>query len=188
MSGTFQTINRDTPYLLSLSYRSGFRKSTWHVLPWISLNVEILANWKVAMAVLGCSPTIWACRWRCFSTVMPPVYQAYRKVDLGSMERLVVVYKENICRSAYAEALAKSLGVNAVSCGLNTKIGLPADESAIQAAMLRRIDLTKHRTMRIETLDLKKNDLFIAMEPWQAEQPKSESGKEYDVLCSGYEG
>ena len=96
-------------------------------------------------------------------------YRAYRKVDWTSVQRLVFVCKGNICRSAYAEALARSLGVEAVSCGLNTKIGLPANDSAIQAARLRGVDLRKHRTTPIESLDLKENDLFVAMEPWHAE-------------------
>ena len=115
-------------------------------------------------------------------------YQAYRKVDWGSVERLVFVCKGNICRSAYAEALAKSLGINAVSCGLNTKDGLPADDSAIQAAIRRGIDLSKHRTMRIETLDLRKNDLLVAMEPWQAVQLERKYGKEYGCTLLGLWG
>jgi low molecular weight protein-tyrosine phosphatase len=115
-------------------------------------------------------------------------YQAYRKVDWQLVERLVFVCKGNICRSAYAEALAKSLGVNAVSCGLYTKNGLPADDCAIQAAILRGIDLSKHRTTRIEALDLKKNDLFVAMEPWQAVRLDWEYGKEYGCTLLGLWG
>ncbi len=115
-------------------------------------------------------------------------YRAYRRVDWESVERLVFVCTGNICRSAYAEALAKSLGVNAVSCGLNTKNGLPADESAIQAAIVRGIDLTKHRTARIETLDLRKNDLFVAMEPWQAEQLSMIYSNQYGCTLLGLWG
>ena len=115
-------------------------------------------------------------------------YRSYQHVDWELVERLVFVCTGNICRSAYAEALAKSLGINAVSCGLNTKNGLPANESAIQAAMRRGIDLTIHRTTRIDTLNLKRHDLFVAMEPWQAEQLDGEYGKEYGVTLLGLWG
>jgi len=115
-------------------------------------------------------------------------YQAYRKVDWDSVERLVFVCKGNICRSAYAEVLAKSLGIDAVSCGLHTKDGLPADDSAIQAAILRGIDLRGHKTKPIEALDPKMNDLFIAMEPWQAEQLRRVYGKEHECTLLGLWG
>ena len=65
---------------------------------------------------------------------------------------------------------------------------MPADDSAIQAAILRGIDLSKHRTTPIEVLDPRKNDLFVAMEPWQAEQLKREYGKEYGCTLLGLWG
>jgi len=115
-------------------------------------------------------------------------YQAYRRVDWDSVERLVFVCTGNICRSAYAEALAKSLGVESASCGLNTKVGLPADESAIQAAMLKAVDLKAHRTTPIQGLVPRKNDLFVVMEPWQAEQLQGEYGKAYRCTLLGLWG
>ena len=127
--------------------------------------------------------------WWGYSHYLLGGYRSYQNVDWGSVERLVFVCSGNICRSAYAEALAKSLGlVNAVSCGLNTKNDLPADESAIQAAMVRGIDLAKHRTTRIETLDPKKNDLFIAMEPWQAERLSMIYSNKYGCTLLGLWG
>ena len=125
--------------------------------------------------------------WRHFHYLLGG-YRAYRTVDWDRVERLVFICKGNICRSAYAEALAKSLGVDAVSCGLNTRNGVPADEGAIKAAMLRGIDLTRHRTTPIEELILKKNDLFVAMEPWQVEQLKRRYGKEYKYTLLGLWG
>ena len=115
-------------------------------------------------------------------------YRAYRRVDWNSVERLVFVCMGNICRSAYAEALVTARGVETASCGLNTNPGLSANESAIQAAILRGIDLKAHRTTPIQELSLKKNDLFIAMEPWQAEQLKEIYGKEYGCTLLGLWG
>jgi len=115
-------------------------------------------------------------------------YRAYRKVDWGSVERLVFVCKGNICRSAYAEALARSLGVESVSCGLHTRLGLPANERAIQTASLRGVDLKTHRTMPIENFRLRKNDLFIVMEPWQAEHLKGKFGSDCECTLLGLWG
>ena len=115
-------------------------------------------------------------------------YRAYRRVDWNSVERLVFVCKGNICRSAYAGVLADSQGVETASCGLNTRPGLPANERAVQAALLRGVDLKAHRTTPIEMLDIKKNDLFVVMEPWQAEQLKSMYGNEYGYTLLGLWG
>ena len=54
--------------------------------------------------------------------------------------------------------------------------------------MLRGIDLKAHRTTPIQELNLKKNDLFVAMEPWQAEQLKAMYGKEYGCTLLGLWG
>ena len=115
-------------------------------------------------------------------------YRAYRKVDWRSAERLVFVCKGNICRSAYAEALATSQGVESVAGGLYTRIGLPANDKAIQVAKSRNIDLKTHRTTPIQELSLRKNDLFVVMEPLQAELLKEMYGKEYGCTLLGLWG
>ena len=45
-------------------------------------------------------------------------FREYRNIDWDAIERLVFVSKGNICRSAYAEAVARSLDIKAVSCGV----------------------------------------------------------------------
>jgi protein-tyrosine phosphatase len=115
-------------------------------------------------------------------------YRTYRKVDWGSIERLVFVCKGNICRSAYAGALARSLGFESVSCGLDTRFGLPADEHAIRAASLRGVDLKTHRTTPIQDLVLGKNDLLVVMEPWQVEHLKEKYGNDYEYTLLGLWG
>ena len=109
-------------------------------------------------------------------------YRDYRRVDWGSVERLVFVCKGNICRSAYAEAVARSLGVDSISCGLETRNGLPANEHAIDIAAARGFDLRKHRTTPIESLVTRDTDLLVAMEPWQIEYIDRKYGKKH--MCS----
>lgn len=94
-------------------------------------------------------------------------YRQYQDVDWNEVERLVFICKGNICRSAYAEAVARSLGVEAVSCGLDTIESAPANSAAIAAAQRSGIDLRQHRTTPVMYLILRKTDLLVAMEPWQ---------------------
>ncbi len=96
-------------------------------------------------------------------------YHAYRQVDWQSIDRLVFVCKGNICRSAYAEIFTKSLGIDAISCGIDTRLGCPANNTAIEVATTRGFDLSQHKTTPISELKFKETDLILAMEPWQAE-------------------
>lgn len=104
-------------------------------------------------------------------------FQSYRQIDWQSVDRLIFVCKGNICRSAFAEAVSRSLGYVSASCGLETVIGAPADEAAIQEAGRRGIDLRNHKTTPIQSLSLRKNDLLVAMEPRQAVYLEREFGK-----------
>jgi protein-tyrosine phosphatase len=89
-----------------------------------------------------------------------------RDVDCGQVYRLVFVCKGNICRSAYASALARDRGLAAVSYGLETTPGLPADGVAQRVAAERGVRLDDHRTQQWIDANLTPNDLVLAMEPW----------------------
>lgn len=95
-------------------------------------------------------------------------YRNYRQVDWGSVERLVFVCKGNVCRSAFAEVVARVDGQAAVSCGIEAGVDVPAYEGAINAAEARGFSLAEHRTTPLKNLELQHNDLLVAMEPWQA--------------------
>ncbi len=102
-------------------------------------------------------------------------YRRYRAVDWASVERLVFICKGNICRSAFAEAVARPLGmpydIKEISCGLDTVEGAPANEIAILTAKKFSVDLSDHKTTPITKLKLNaKTDLLIAMEPGQLEK------------------
>jgi protein-tyrosine phosphatase len=80
---------------------------------------------------------------------------------------MVFVCKGNICRSPFAEAVARAAGANAVSYGLDARRGLPANPSAIRAARKLGYSLDAHRTKPFREAILAQGDLVIAMEPWQ---------------------
>lgn len=78
--------------------------------------------------------------------------------------RLVFVCTGNICRSPYAEALARSLGLEAISAGIATTPGLPAHPRAIAEASVRGLDLSGHRTTSWADVQLRHDDVVIAAE------------------------
>lgn len=95
-------------------------------------------------------------------------YRSFRTVDWSEVKRLVFVCTGNICRSPYAEKIASTLPVDLVSCGLSTRGGDPANEVAMRVANARGIDLTEHRSTRVDQLSLESSDLLICMEVDQA--------------------
>lgn len=112
----------------------------------------------------GAVKTYWHCALNAFGT-----YRTYSQIHWVTVKRLVFVCKGNICRSAYSEAFAKSLGIDAVSCGLKTGPGNPANEVAIEVGLSRGFDLSGHKTTPVQKMKFRETDLILAMEPWQAE-------------------
>ena len=101
---------------------------------------------------------------------------------------MVFVCKGNICRSAYAEAVAKSLGIESISCGIDTVDGKPADDDAIRIASIRGIDLTHHKTKKISSVSFQTGDLFVVMELNQAKHLERRLGENYMFTLLGLWG
>jgi protein-tyrosine phosphatase len=81
-----------------------------------------------------------------------------------SVKRLVFVCHGNICRSAFADVVARDAGLHAASFGLSTSSGQPAHWPATVAASTLGVDLTAHRTTRVEEYEPLAGDLLLAME------------------------
>jgi protein-tyrosine phosphatase len=112
-------------------------------------------------------------------------YRDYEDVDWSSVERLVFVCKGNICRSAFAEAVAQSLGLESASCGIDTVDGDSANEDAIRTAASKGFNLEVHKTKKITSLDIGSGDLLIAMEPWQARHMNKAFGNQCGCTLLG---
>ena len=82
----------------------------------------------------------------------------------GAVRRLVFVCHGNICRSAYGDALAKSLGAHAASFGLSTTSGQPAHPPIAGLAQLAGLSLADHRTTARADYTPQDGDLLLAME------------------------
>ncbi len=91
-------------------------------------------------------------------------YRKERDIDWSRVRRLVFVCQGNICRSAYAEARARSLGLRAASFGLLAGEGAEANATAVEKAARRGIDLGAHRARRPSPSLMADGDLLIGME------------------------
>jgi low molecular weight protein-tyrosine phosphatase len=96
-------------------------------------------------------------------------FSSLKRVEWNSVTRLVFVCKGNICRSPYAEARARAMGLPCSSFGLEAGEHKPANPSAIRAAWARGLDLSGHRTQGASEFTIAAGDLLTAMEPWHVE-------------------
>lgn len=82
----------------------------------------------------------------------------------GAVRRLVFVCHGNICRSAFADALARRAGYNVASFGLSTSADKPAYPAVVDFARGRGLDLTAHLTTRAEDFVAEDGDYLLGME------------------------
>jgi protein-tyrosine phosphatase len=87
--------------------------------------------------------------------------------DPAAVRRLVFVCHGNICRSAFADVVARRAGLRVTSFGLSTDAGKGAHPPAIEAAAELGFDLTAHRTTRGGDFLPEPGDYLLAMETRQ---------------------
>lgn len=95
------------------------------------------------------------------------VYSRLGEINWASVGQLVFICKGNICRSPYASARAQLLGVPTASFGLEAAEGTPPDPAAAHNARLRGVDLSVHRSARLDKSRIREDDLLIVFEPQQ---------------------
>lgn len=84
--------------------------------------------------------------------------------DPRAIRRLVFVCHGNICRSAFADVLAREQGLNSLSFGLSTSNDKPAHAPVAAAAAAMGHDLGAHRSLRAQDYKPVAGDLLLAME------------------------
>lgn len=87
--------------------------------------------------------------------------------DPAAVGRLVFVCHGNICRSAFADVVARKAGLRVASFGLSTDAGKAAHPPAIAAAAMLGVDLDAHRTTQAGDFFPEDGDLLLAMETRQ---------------------
>jgi protein-tyrosine phosphatase len=90
-----------------------------------------------------------------------------REPDPAEVRRLVFVCHGNICRSAFADVVARKHGLNAASFGLSTNAGVAAHPPAAEASRALGHELDAHGTTRVEDFEAHPGDLLLAMETRQ---------------------
>jgi protein-tyrosine phosphatase len=80
------------------------------------------------------------------------------------VRRLVFVCHGNICRSAFADVLAREQGLASASLGLSTSSGKPAHPPLADIAADLGHDMGAHASCRVEDYEPKPGDLLLAME------------------------
>lgn len=98
------------------------------------------------------------------------------------MPSLLFVCTANICRSPMAAALFKNIlsekgiieGWSVESAGTWASEGMPAVENTLKLVKLRGIDISNHRSRRIDRDLLESFDLVLTMEKGQKEALKTE--------------
>ncbi len=95
-------------------------------------------------------------------------------IDKYAPLKILILCQGNICRSAYAAAKLQHLlnganrpNISVKSAGVATADGKSADAAAVQAAALRGIDLSGHRTTRVTAELLADANLVLLMDPYQ---------------------
>lgn len=102
-------------------------------------------------------------------------YHTAQIIDWAGVERLVFVCQGNICRSPYASARARVFGARAISLGMAANDGAGANAIAAQNALPRGIDLTDHRSARLQESLILPGDLIVVFEPAQKRKLMHES-------------
>ncbi|MBU2863962.1 low molecular weight phosphatase family protein [Reinekea forsetii] len=93
-------------------------------------------------------------------------YNKYAVENLNvKPKRYVFVCAGNICRSPLSEAVAKDMGVQAASFGLDTRGGDKADPRAIAYAQSIQLNLNEHITTKTLGYNPMPGDVIVAMEP-----------------------
>jgi len=93
--------------------------------------------------------------------------------QIEQIERIVFVCRGNICRSALAhEYFKRHCDFPVCSFGLDTTAGKHANTRVIEFSKIQGIDISNHRTARVEDYEYKATDLLVCMEPWQGRQVK----------------
>ncbi len=89
------------------------------------------------------------------------------KPDPAAVRRLVFVCHGNICRSAFADVVARKAGMRVASFGLSTDAGKGAHPPAIAAATALGFDMRAHRTTRAGDFVPEPGDYLLGMETRQ---------------------
>ena len=112
-------------------------------------------------------------------------YRHYQGLVPRADQRVVFICSGNICRSPLAEYYARSVGIDAYSCGLDCGVGFPADPRAAEIGKELDLDLRSHQTKRVDQFDFLPDDLIVVMEPKHVKKFKQQVGNQHKIVLAG---
>ena len=115
-------------------------------------------------------------------------YHEATDINWEKISRLVFACKGNICRSPYASARTRFLGVPTDSFGFAAKVGSLANPDAIRNAKLRGIDLNEHRSADLDTCGIREGDLLVVFEPPQIMEARRRGIRKAQITLLGIWG
>ena len=92
----------------------------------------------------------------------------FSEIDFSRITRFVFVCQGNVCRSCFAEFVARREGLPTASFGLAAGTGARAFAKAVEAATAFGIDLEPHRVTSVDDFEVVPGDLLVTMEVRQA--------------------
>ena len=101
--------------------------------------------------------------------------------DPQAVRRVVFVCLGNICRSAYAEQVARAEGLHTASLGLSTTTGVGSPDPALAAAARQHMPMDAHRARDWQDFVVQPGDLLLAMEVRQVHELTRRLGGRSDV-------
>lgn len=101
--------------------------------------------------------------------------------DPQAVRRVVFVCLGNICRSAYAEQVARAEGLHTASLGLSTTTGAGSPAPALAAAARQLLPMDAHRARDWTDFTVQPGDLLLVMEVRQAHELTRRLGARRDV-------
>jgi protein-tyrosine phosphatase len=107
--------------------------------------------------------------------------EPFRLREPERVRRVVFVCLGNICRSAYAEQVARERGLVTASLGLSTTTGAQSPDAALAAAARKRRPMDAHRARDWKDFEVRPGDLLLAMEVRQAHELRRRLGGRDDV-------
>src|SRR5262245_52514417 len=103
--------------------------------------MRMVAGWRKGIEARYGTRRTWFQHHLCSILHRTGWFRSLERIDWGRVERLIFICKGNICRSPYAEARARGLGLTVASFGLEATPGQPPDATACRLARRRGVPL-----------------------------------------------
>lgn len=87
-----------------------------------------------------------------------------KNINKDGIERIIFVCTGNICRSPYAEVVAKKYNFEAISCGIDVTQKAFPENNAIFASTINKMDISKHISKSIYEIQVNSSDCLVGME------------------------